>query len=206
MKKNYFLFALYLFVPIAIGIVSCGEKKPAKKVVVMSSGKMQLDQNDKALINFEPGGQHNELIIELPADKASITVKSPQGDKQFDVAGEGLFVINLKTDTIVGGVVNYGTTGIPSSISKEQLDHIIDSTQKLLLGQNTSDEKKSFQILPMNSKKLSANSNENVIGPHSSIPGKVEVDEKGNAPVYYKFDTNSQKRVQLKNMLEIMTK
>ena len=174
----------------------------------MSSGKMQTDQNDKALINFEPGGQHNELILELPADKNMVTVKitEPVGEKTFEVTGDGLFIINLKTDTVTGGIVNYGTTGIPTNISTQQLDQMIDSTQKLLLGQNTSDEKKTFQLLPMTAKKISANSNENVIGPHTGIPGTVELDSDGKAPVYYKFHTNSQQRVSLKQMLERLKK
>ena len=203
MRNYLFLFALSLIV-----FASCGEKKPTKKVVVMSSGKMQVDQSDPSKINFTPGGQHNELTLELPSEKNTVSVKitEPAGEKSFEVQGDGLFVINLKTDTIVGGIVNYGSSGIPSNISTEQLEQIIDSTQKLLLGQNTSDEKKTFQILPMAAKKLSSNSTENVIGPHSSIPGTVEVDKDGKAPVYYKFDTNSQKRVALKKMLERMSK
>ena len=169
---------------------------------------MQVDQSDPSKINFTPGGQHNELTLDLPTDKNTVSVKitEPAGEKSFEVPGDGLFLINLKTDTIVGGIVNYGTGGIPSNISTEQLEQIIDSTQKLLLGQNTSDEKKTFLILPMTAKKLSGNSAENVIGPHTSIPGKIEVDKDGKPPVYYKFDTNTQKRVSLKQMLERLKK
>lgn len=200
MRKNSCLLILCLLV-----LASCTEK-PGKKVVVISSGKMQLDEKDKTQIVFTPGGQHNELILEMPGNMNSITIHIDSATKPFDVKGEGLFVVNLKTDTIVGGIVNYGTEGIPSSISTEQLDHIIDSTRQLLAGLNTSDEKKTFNIPPMTVKKISGNSKENIIGPHTGIPGKVEVNSDGNAPVYYKFHTNSQKWVDLSNMLERLKK
>src|SRR5215207_3569179 len=55
-----------------------------KKVMIMSSGKIQVDNNTKT-ITLEPGTQHNEAELSLSAKDNAITVKSPDGDKTYDL-------------------------------------------------------------------------------------------------------------------------
>lgn len=197
------VFALIAVFVITVFATSCSSGG-GKKVVVMSSGKMQLDSKDNKTIIFEPGTQHNDLELTLGADDKSVTVKSPSGDKTYDIPDNALYVLNLKSDTIIGNLVNYGSSGIPSSITTEELQRIIDSTQQLLVGANASDEKKTYFLVPNSIKKISANLSAQVLSPYKNIPYKVEVDKDGNAPETYKFFTNKQKRESLNELLERM--
>ena len=176
-----------------------------KKVKVMSSGKIQVDEATKT-ITLIPGSQHNEAELTLTEKDKAITVKSPAGDNSFDVPETGLYILNLKTDTLIGNMVNFGNGGTPSYISTEQLEHIIDSTQQLINGQNASDEKKTYFIVPKSIKKLTTNLNAQLINPYNNIPYKVEADKEGKAPEIYKFFTAKQKRESLNELVERMKK
>lgn len=176
-----------------------------KKVVIMSSGKIQVDNNTKT-ITLEPGTQHNEAELSLSAKDNAITVKSSNGDKTYDLPENGLYLLNLKTDTLIGNMVNFGSAGVPTSISTEQLEHIIDSTQQLINGQNASDEHKTYYLVPKTIKKLTTNINAQVINPYKNIPYKVEADKDGKAPEIYKLFTVKQKRESLNELIERMNK
>lgn len=176
-----------------------------KKVKVMSSGKIQVDEATKT-VTLTPGTQHNEADLVLTGNDKGITVKSPEGDQTYEVPDGGLYVLNLKTDTLIGNLVNFGNGGAPTSISTEQLEHIIDSTQQLINGQNASDEKKTYFIVPKTIKKLTTNTNAQLINPYKNIPYSVDVDKDGKAPEIYKFFTAKQKRESLNELIERMKK
>lgn len=171
----------------------------------MSSGKIQVDENSKT-VTYEPGTTHNEATISLSEKEQSITVKSSAGDKTYNVPEDGLYLLNLKTDVLIGNLVNFGSEGAPTSISNEQLQHIIDSTRQLINGQNASDASKTYFIVPGSIKKLTTNLNAQVINPYVGIPYKVEPDKDGNAPEIYKFLTAEQKQESLKDLMQRMEK
>ena len=191
------MFAIICFAACSPGV--------EKKVKVMSSGKIQVDEATKT-ITLTPGNQHNEAELILSEKDKAITVKSAEGDNSFEVPEAGLYILNLKTDTLIGNLVNFGNGGAPSSISTEQLEHIIDSTQQLINGQNASDEKKTYFIVPKTIKKLTTNLNAQLINPYKNIPYKVEADKDGKAPEIYKFFTAMQKRESLNELIERMKK
>jgi hypothetical protein len=191
------MFAVIFFAACSPGV--------QKKVKVMSSGKIQVDEATKT-ITLTPGTQHNEAELILTEKDKAVTVKSPEGDNSFEVPEAGLYLLNLKTDTLIGNMVNFGAAGVPASISTEQLEHIIDSTQQLINGQNASDEKKTYFIVPKTIKKLTTNLNAQLINPYNNIPYKVEADKDGKAPEIYKFFTAKQKRESLNELLERMKK
>ena len=171
-----------------------------KKIMVMASGKITV--TDKT-IELAPSLTHNEQEVIFKDDKLTLTVKSTAGtNKTFDLTENGTYLLNLQTDTLIGGIVNYGSIGMPGSISAEQLDHIIDSTQQLMQGLNTSDAKGTFYIVPFNIKKISAKNNTKVVGSYKGIPYKNETDEEGNLPDVIKFFSVKQKRETLKDLLE----
>ena|SRR5438105_3619795 len=174
-----------------------------KKIFVMSSGKIQVDNNTNT-ITFEPGTQHNEAEITLSDKDKTVTVKTTAGDKNYDVPENGLYLLNLKSDTLLGNVVNFGSGGVPTSISNEQLQHILDSTQQFINGQNASDERKTYFIVPGSVKKLTSNVSAQVINPYKNIPYKVEADKNGNPPEIYKFFTIKQKRESLGELMKRM--
>lgn len=201
------LLSLFTVLGTTLLFAACSSGGSGKKVVVMSSGKIQVDPADPKVINFTPGTQHNEQELTFSgSDKVTITVKSADGSKTYDLPDQGLYLLNLKNDTLLGNLVNFGQSGMPTSISTEQLEHIIDSTKQFINGQNVSDEKKTYFLVPGSIKKLSANSNGSVLNPYKAIPYSVEVDKDGKAPEIYKFLTVVQKRESLDEMIKRMTK
>jgi len=191
---------------IAMAIFAACSPGVEKKVVIMASGKIQVDKNSKT-ITLEPGTQHNEDELDLSGKDSKITVKGyPDGDKSFDVPESGLYLLNLKNDTLVGNIVNFGSSGIPTSITTDQLEHIIDSTQQLIDGKNASDANKTYFILPASVKKLTSNLNAQVLNPYKNIPYKVDADKDGKAPEIYKFFTDKQKRESLNELIGRMNK
>src|SRR4051794_19371670 len=81
---------------------ACSGKE--KKVLVMSSGDMQISGNT---INVKSGTRHHEETFKPEGD--SVTVVSPGGTTSFSVRDPGYYVLNLKTDTIAGAYQRVGT-------------------------------------------------------------------------------------------------
>lgn len=197
--KKIFSFLLPAMV---ILLAACGGGGGIRKVVVMSSGKMTIDKATNK-VTIDPGTTHMEETITVDASKGSFEVESPNnGVKSFDVKEDGIYLLNLKNDTLVGGIVNYSEGGRSTSISGEQLDKMIDSTRQLIEGKNTSDAKKTYHIIPWNIKKISTNTDVTIIGPYKNIPASVDVDASGKAKEIYKFFTNKQKRETLDDLMK----
>ena len=173
---------------------------------VLSNGKFTVDQSQQN-ISLEPSNTHTEQELSFnSAEKVQITVKTPTGSNTFDVPDDGSYVLNLKVDTLTGGMVNYGTAGRPTSMSTEQYDRMVDSTQQLIEGKNATEANKTYFIPPSTIKKISAATSVKVVGPYKGIPGSVDVDANGKAPEVYKFFTNKQQRESLDDLRKRMGK
>ena len=193
LKVAFFIFIVAVF-------TACSGS--GKKVLIMASGKITVDEKDQKNIKLEPGTTHNEKEITLTGDKETLTVQNAGTNKTFEVNEPGNYVLNLKPDTLVGGQVKYGAGNRTSNLTGEDVDHIIDSTQKLIAGQNASDETKTYFILPFTLKKISANSESRIVGPYNGIPGSVDAGSSGKAPELYKLFTNKQKREALDALIK----
>ncbi|MBS1564679.1 MAG: hypothetical protein JST39_09835 [Bacteroidetes bacterium] len=196
MKKN-------LLVPVVIlsaGILASCSGGGQKKVKIVASGKVSVKDN---IISLDPGMTHNETEQDFSGSKVTLTVNSSKGEsKTFDLTEDGTYLLNLQTDTLIGGVVNYGEGGgRPGSISAEFLDHIIDSTQQLMAGKNASDASKTFFLPPFTVKKISAADNARIVGSFNGIPNSNEPDASGKTPEVFKFFTNKQKRETLTELI-----
>jgi hypothetical protein len=185
---------------IVIAFAACsGGGNNEKKVVVVASGKLTV--TDKT-IKIEPSLSHNEQTLIFKDDKLTLTVQNTEGPtKTFDLTDNGVYVLNLQIDTLIGGMVNYGASGRPGSITAEQLDHIIDSTQQLMLGTNASDAKGTYFLPPFTIKKVSVKGNTKIIGSFKGIPYSNEADNSGSVPDVIKFFTNKQKREVLQDLM-----
>jgi hypothetical protein len=170
-----------------------------KKVVIMSNGKLTLDET-KQKIKQDPGNTHTEEILEFTTDKVKLEVESSHGKKEFDLTEDGVYILNIKVDTLIGSIVNYGGSQKATSISGETLDRMIDSTRQMLEGKNVSDEKKTYWIIPNTIKKITTATNATILGPYKNIPSQVGVDGSGKPLEVYKFFTNKQKRETLDDM------
>jgi hypothetical protein len=171
-----------------------------KKVVIIASGKFSVEGKT---IKLEPSLSHNEQEIVFKEDKMTLSLQSTDGNnKSFDLPANGIYLLNLQTDTLIGGIVAYGTEGMPGSITVEQLDRIIDSTKQLMLGANASDANKTYFLPPFTIKKVSDQQTTKVIGPFKGIPYKLEPDNSGKIPDVIKFFSNKQKRQTLNDLME----
>ena len=196
-------YKFFILVLILVSFAACSGG--GKKVLVIASGKITMDPNDQTKIKLAPGTQHNEKEINLEGgDAAQIKVETTEGTKTFDLNEKGSYLLNLKPDTIVGGIIKYGASQNLSRIGLDQLDHIIDSTRQLMEGKNASDANQSYFIPPFAVKKISGNQEAKLIGPYNNIPGSVQVDKDGNGPETYKFFTNKQKRASLEDIIKQM--
>ncbi|MBO9632185.1 MAG: hypothetical protein J7578_03640 [Chitinophagaceae bacterium] len=194
---------------VALMATACSSgSSDVKRLVIMSSGKIQAAGKDAKEITFEPGTQHNEMEFQyVGKDTVKITVKSKDGDKTYDLPESGAYVLNLKSaDTLIGSIVNYGDAGMPKSISTEQLQHMVDSTQQLIMGLNASDAARTYFLVPFAIKKISPIYSAKLIGPFNGIPNSVEVGKDGKAPEVYKFATTKQKREDLYKLVDRMNK
>ncbi len=172
-----------------------------KKVMIMASGKVTVDEKDPKSIRLDPGTTHNEKEITLSGTgKETLTVQAPDGNKTYDLSENGNYVLNLKPDTLVGGIVRYGTGDRTSNLTSEDVDNIIDSTRKLMAGQNASDAGKTYFIAPFTLKMLSTNENAKIIGPYNGIPGSIDAGDSKTGPEVYKLFTNKQKRQSLEEL------
>jgi hypothetical protein len=202
-------FSSYVLMIAAIAfLASCssGEKGDGKKLVVWSNGKIELDAANKTTINFEPSNRHNELEVPLTPGDKKITIKTAAGEKTYDLADGGVYLLNLKADTVIGSLVNFSGNQQRSNIGSDELDYLIDSTKKLMSGEGASDAKKTYFVPPNSIKKVSTNLNATLLSPYKNIPYEVTPDEKGNAPEFYKFFTNTQKRETLKELIDRLSK
>jgi hypothetical protein len=195
------LISALMFFCSAMMLLSACSSNHVKKVVVMANGKMTMDES-KQKIKLEPSNTHTEEeLVFNTGDKITLSVEGTDGVKTFDVADDGVYLLNLKMDTLTGGGVNYSAEGRSSSMSREQLDRMIDSTQKLIIGEEVSDAKKNYFIIPWNIKKITGTSTARIVGPYKGIPYKIETDASGKPTEVYKFFTNKQQRESLSNLL-----
>ncbi len=191
-----------LFGSIALlGLAACSTP-PQKKVVVMASGKFTVSQNGDA-IQFEPGTQHNEEVINLKGDK--ITLNNGGTTKDISVAEPGVYLLNLKNDTLIGSLQVFGDASTRESrITQEELMTRMDSLQQLMVGSNVTPERKNHYLAPGDFKKISAEDNAIVVGPYRGIPASLSPDADGKVPEVYKFITNKDARATLDRLTKML--
>ena len=181
-------------------LAACSGGGSGKKVTIMASGKITVNEQDQKNITLDPGTTHNEKeLILTESEKSTLTVTTPDGKKTFDVDGAGHYLLNLQTDTLTGGLVKYGGENNAKTLTLEDVNNMIDSTEQLLLGKNTTDANKTYFLPPFTIKKVSDEYSSRVVGPYNGIPGSVTSSD-GKAAEIYKFFTNKDKRVSLEKL------
>ena len=155
-----------------------------KKVVIMASGKIQVNGNN---ITLDPGSTHNEETMVPDGDK--ITVTTPTGNKDFEVKEPGLYLLNIKKDTLAGSYQKTGTDNSQIVITQENLWERVDSLTLLMKGQGVSEAKRNYSIPPMSIAKITKNTDAQIIGPFRKIPGSFDPSKEHEV---YKFFTNKE--------------
>lgn len=174
-------------------IVGCGDKSPSKKVLVMGRGELTSTENN---VTMSSGTGHVETTVDLKEEQAAtLNVKTPDGSKAVNVpADKGYYILNLKTDTLVGSRQNLGQDLSGRTMTQEELRLKIDSLAQLVVGTNVNEKNGNYFILPGEIKKISNELNAQVYGPFTRIPGAIETDADGKLPEIFKFYTNTEMR------------
>jgi hypothetical protein len=177
--KNYLIFFLSV---ISFSFYSCSGG--GTKVVVMASGSIKVEGNT---VTLQPGTTHNEQTISPSGNK--ITVNAPTGNKEFDVKEAGLYLLNLKKDTLAGSYQKTGTDNSQIVITEENLWERVDSLTMLMKGQGVSEAKRNYSIPPMSIAKITNNTEAEIIGPYRKLPGSFDPSKEHEV---YKFFTNKE--------------
>jgi hypothetical protein len=178
----------------AVAIFFACNSAANKKVLIMGRGAIETSGND---ITIKDGSGYTEETVDVSGGKAaSWNVTTPSGKTTVNIPGEkGFYVLNTKTDTIVGSRQIFGKDiSSNQTMTQEELKIKIDSLIKLTAGANISAAGNNYIILPGELKKISDNTEAKVFGPFSKIPGTLESGKNGKAPEIYKFYTNSEMR------------
>jgi hypothetical protein len=195
MQKIPFSLALMVLV----SFTAC--KGHEKKILVYANSDIQVD-NTKQHITVTDGGPHHEQELDFTSgDPVTLDVQSPSGKLSVSASDDGLYILNLKPDTVIGSYQHVGESG-ESHISQDVLKQKLDSLQKLVQDQNVSDANRNYFIPPGKMVKISSNPAGKVFGPFTTIPGSFDA---GSVPEIYKFYSIKEVRAIIDN-LQKMTK
>jgi hypothetical protein len=115
------------------------------------------------------------LQLDAPAGKTSIELKE-----------KGLYILNVKNDTIIGSYQNYTAPALQKNImTQDDLKLKIDSLQQLTTGKNISAANRNFFILPNQAAKITENVDAIIVGPYHQMRSAEKVD--GKDPEVYRF-------------------
>ena len=171
----------FLLITVVLGFTAC--KGHDKKIMVYASSDIQTD-NTKTNITVTDGSTHHEQELDFPGgDPVTLNVQSPQGKFALNATEDGLYVANLKNDTVIGSYQHVGADNA-GKISQDALKQKLDSLQKLLLGENVSAANRNYFITPGKIVKISNEPQGKVFGPFTTIPGSFDA---GSVPEIYKF-------------------
>lgn len=188
MKKS----TLFSLIALMFVLASCGK---GKKVLVMSSGKLSIEGTT---VSVDPGTTHEEKEIPVSGDK--ITVKQGTTTMDIPVTEDGLYLLNLKVDTIVGSYQRVGTESGNQRLTQEGLQKSIDSLVQLTQGSNVSAASRNFNIPPGKMVRLTENTSATVIGPYLKMPSSFEG---GKEYEIYKFSTNKEMRETIEKLRKL---
>jgi hypothetical protein len=173
-----------------LAFTACAPKQN-KKVMILSKGDITAEG---ANVTIKGSSGSADKTIDL-ADEKTLEVSTPDGKKSVNVPAEdGFYILNLRTDTIVGAEQNLKNDLGGGTITQEMLKGKIDSLGKLTAGANVSAQNHNYLIAPGEIKKISASKSAKVFGPFTKVSSSIEADENGKAPEIYKFYTNGEVR------------
>jgi uncharacterized cupredoxin-like copper-binding protein len=177
MKK----FHSYLFFATLVCLTAC--KGHEKKILVYASSDIQVDES-KQHITVSEGTTHHEQELDFnTGSPVTLDVQFPQGKTSVTATDDGLYILNLKTDTVVGSYQHVGVSS-KNNVTLDEAKRALDSLQKLVLDQNVSDANRNYFIAPGKMVKITAETKAQVFGPYTSIPGSFDA---GSVPEIYKF-------------------
>ena len=187
----------FLLIAIVVCFSAC--KGHVKKVLVYASDKISIDntQQNIAVANGDGTTHHEQELNFNTGDPVTLNVQTPQGKYTLTIPEDGLYIANIKTDTVVGSKQHVGAEGGEARITQDALKQKLDSLQKLTTGQNVSEANQNFFIPPGKVAKLTTETQSKVFGPFTTIPGSFDA---GSVPAIYKFYSMKEMREIIANL------
>ncbi len=151
----------------------------------MSKGPATINTDAKT-IESKDGSGHEMQELMLGGDKVVFTLNTPAGQATVELLGNGLYVVNVKNDTIIGSYQKYGDPRLAqNAITQDNLKKQIDSLQLLSEGKNVSAANRNFFILPNQAAKITDNTEAMIVGPYHRMRSVEKID--GKDPEVYRF-------------------
>ena len=186
-----------------IFFISCNAPV-TRKVVVMGRGKITIANNK---IIMKDGTGYAEEKIELQGnDPSKWEINAPNSTRTLIIPEErGTYILNLKTDTIVGSQQKLGVDiSKAGPITQEEIKLKIDSLTKLIHGDNVVIGHNYF-IVPGQLSKISSNAKARIYGPFTLISNTIEAEDDNSMPEIYKFFTNTEMRQLIEKFKKMTT-
>jgi hypothetical protein len=192
----------FLVLSVLVCFTAC--KGHEKKILIYASDAIKADDSKKHItVTNGDGTTHHEQELDFTGgDPITLETESAQGKIELSATDDGLYIVNLKSDTVIGSQQHVGSEGGEAKITQDALKQKLDSLQKLTLGQNVSDANHNYFIVPGKIAKITANTKAKVFGPFTTIPGSFDA---GSVPEIYKFYSMKEIREIIAN-LQKMTK
>ncbi len=185
---------------IVINIMACSSNK--KRAIIYYKGSVTVDEAAKTILLKDGNGSKEKIVDFNAEEKISIAIKGLDADGLVDVTENGLYIINAKNDTLVGGFVQYGNPKLAQNIvTQELLKHQIDSLQQLVEGKNISATNRNFYLLPKTTVKISNNIDADVVGPYRQMTSIAKVE--GKEPEVYRFYSLQEIRETIAKLLKL---
>jgi len=154
-----------------------------KKILVYADSNIQVDESQKNIIVTD-GSTHVEKELDFSGSSpVELNIQTPAGKYTLVANEDGLYIANLKSDTVVGSIQHVGTTA-QTRMTQDQLKSNLDSLNKLIRNENVSAANKNYFITPGKMVRLTEFTKAKVFGPFTSIPSSFDA---GSVPEIYKF-------------------
>lgn len=176
----------YLFCLAVFSFCSC--KSHGKKILIYASSNITVDESQKTITVTE-GTTHHEKELEFSGgDPVTLSIQSPAGKYTLEAKEDGIYLANLKTDTVVGSFKRVGITG-SNRITQDEAARILDSLENLVKGANIGGVNRNYFIPPGKIVRITGEMNAKIFGPFVSIPSAFDP---GSVPELYKFYINKE--------------
>lgn len=181
---NYLYMKKYILGMVAICfMMACANNE--KTVIIMSKGKADIDLNAHS-IKADNGSGHEEKTLHINSDEINFKLNTPAGEATVQIKENGLYIINVKNDTIIGSYQKYTSAADANkTMTQEKLKQNIDSLNLLVAGKNISAANRNYFILPNQAVKITDNKDAQVVGPFHQMRSAERVD--GKDPEIYRF-------------------
>lgn len=192
MKRPFRLLLSTLFL-----LSACSSHQ--KKILIYANSNIQVDESQKNITVTEGNSQVEKELNFSGADPVVLNITGPKTHYTLEANEDGLWLANLKFDTLVGSMQHTGETK-QTRITQEQLKLQLDSLNKLVKGLNISAASKNYFIPPGKIVKITDVTNAKIFPPFTPIPSGFDA---GPFPEIYKFYNLSEENEIISKLTEM---